>query len=90
MDNTVILIIAGVAGLLIGFVIAKLLEKGKATKTLSNAKREASGIIKEAKKEGEIIKKEHQAMKWVKPIDMLEYPMPEADIPLISNLREML
>ena len=58
MDNTVILIIAGVAGLLIGFVIAKLLEKGKATKTLSNAKREASGIIKEAKKEGEIIKKD--------------------------------
>lgn len=39
---------------------------------------------------GEIVAKEHQALAWVKPVDMLEYPMPEADIPLISNLREML
>lgn len=39
---------------------------------------------------GEVQAKEHQNMKWVKPIDMLDYPMPAADIPLVSALREML
>ncbi|WP_394750056.1 ribonuclease Y [Spongiimicrobium salis] len=59
MDNTILLIIGGVVvGIAIGFVIAKFLEKGKASKTISNAKREASGILKEAKIEGESIKKD--------------------------------
>lgn len=34
--------------------------------------------------------KEHKALKWVRPHDMLEYPMPEADIPLVSALRDYL
>lgn len=58
MDSTVTLIIAAVIGLVIGFAIAKMLEKGKAAKTIGNAKKEASNIIKEAKKEGENIKKD--------------------------------
>ena len=58
MDNTVTLIIAAVVGLAIGFIIAKMLEKGKAAKTIGNAKKEASNIVKEAKKEGENIKKD--------------------------------
>ena len=58
MDNTVILIIAAVVGLVVGFLIAKMLEKGKAAKTINNAKKEAASIIKEAKKEGENIKKD--------------------------------
>ena len=58
MDNTIIIIIAAIAGIVIGFIIAKVLEKGKASKTLSNAKREASSIIKQAGKEGENIKKD--------------------------------
>ena len=58
MDNTIVLIVAAVVGLAIGFVIAKMMEKGKATKTISNAKREASDIVKQAKKEGENIKKD--------------------------------
>lgn len=58
MDNTILLVVAGVVGLAIGFIIAKMLEKGKATKTISGAKKEASDIVKEAKKEGESIKKD--------------------------------
>ena len=55
MDNTLLLIITG---LTIGFVIAKLIDKSKASKTISIAKREAETILKEAKVEGESIKKE--------------------------------
>ncbi|MCL6265326.1 ribonuclease Y [Flagellimonas myxillae] len=58
MDNTIILVVAAVVGLVIGFVIAKMLEKGKAAKTISGAKKEASDLIREAKKEGENIKKD--------------------------------
>lgn len=58
MDNTIVIVVAAVVGLAIGFVIAKMMEKGKATKTISNAKREATNILKEASKEGENIKKD--------------------------------
>lgn len=58
MDSTIILIIAAIVGLALGFVIAKMLEKGKAAKSINNARREASTILVEAKKEGERIKKD--------------------------------
>ena len=58
MDNTTMAIVAAIVGLIIGFVIAKFLEKGKASKTLDNAKKDAVSIIKDAKKEGEILKKD--------------------------------
>lgn len=51
-------IIAAIVGLVIGFIIAKFLEKGKASKTVSNAKREAASMLKDAKAEGENIKKD--------------------------------
>lgn len=57
MDNSTLIII-GIVGLVIGFAIAKILEKGKASKTIAAAKKEASGIIKIAHKEGENIKKD--------------------------------
>ncbi|CAM4214459.1 ribonuclease Y [Zobellia nedashkovskayae] len=57
MDSAT-LIIAGIVGLAIGFAIAKFMEKGKASKTLSNAKSEANTIISSAKSEGENIKKD--------------------------------
>ena len=57
MDN-IITIIVGAVCLLIGFVIAKFLEKGKASRTIANAKREAEGILKSAKKDGDNIKKD--------------------------------
>ena len=34
--------------------------------------------------------KEGQVLKWVHPTDFLDYPMPPADIPLISVLRDWL
>ncbi|KAB7531244.1 ribonuclease Y [Flagellimonas olearia] len=58
MDNIIIIVAAAVVGLAIGFAIAKMMEKGKATKVISNAKKEASDIVKEAQKEGESIKKD--------------------------------
>lgn len=51
-------IIGAVIGLIIGFAIAKFMEKGKASKTTSNAKREADSILKAAKSDGENIKKD--------------------------------
>ena len=51
-------IIALAAGLLIGFLIAKFLEKGQASRTIAAAKKEAASLIKDAKTEGESIKKD--------------------------------
>ncbi|RRQ48948.1 ribonuclease Y [Maribacter algicola] len=57
MDSTMI-IIAGIVGLAIGFAVAKFMEKGKASKTIANARKDAAQILKEAKIEGENIKKD--------------------------------
>ncbi len=39
---------------------------------------------------GEVRAKEHQALNWVKPVDMFGYPMPAADLPLVAALRDLL
>ncbi|MGA8853518.1 MAG: ribonuclease Y [Christiangramia sp.] len=52
------MVIAAVVGLAIGFAIAKMLEKKQASNTIASAKKEAAGILKEAKAEGESIKKD--------------------------------
>ncbi|MGC1516650.1 MAG: ribonuclease Y [Maribacter sp.] len=57
MDSTMIFI-AAIIGLAIGFAIAKFLEKGKASKTITNAKKDAERIIRDANAEGESAKKE--------------------------------
>ena len=57
MDITMIAICAG-AGLILGFLIAKLVEKGKASRMIQNAKKDANRIHKDARKEGERIKKD--------------------------------
>jgi 8-oxo-dGTP diphosphatase len=33
---------------------------------------------------------EHQALKWVRPAKLRDYPMPEADIPLVAHLIDLL
>jgi len=58
MDNTILSIIIGAVALIVGFLIAKFLEKGKASRLISNAKKEASRIVKDAKTDGEAAKKE--------------------------------
>ncbi|AUC76783.1 ribonuclease Y [Olleya sp. Bg11-27] len=58
MDKT-ILIIAGIAiGAIIGFIVAKILERNNASKLIKGAKKSASAILKEAKVEGDGIKKD--------------------------------
>ena len=49
MDNTIMTILIGFVGLVAGFLIAKIMEKKKASKTMANAKSEADAIIKAAK-----------------------------------------
>lgn len=39
MDNIIVIVGAAVVGLAIGFAIAKMMEKGKASKTIANAKK---------------------------------------------------
>ena len=57
--NSIILIAGGVLlGLIVGFIIAKALEKNKASKLIKDAKRNVSTLLKEAKSEGESIKKD--------------------------------
>ncbi|HSP11996.1 MAG TPA: ribonuclease Y [Salegentibacter sp.] len=57
MEITTI-IIGLVVGIAIGYAIAKLLERKQASRTIRNAKKSAANILKEAKSEGESIKKD--------------------------------
>ena len=56
MDLTIIII--GMVGIAIGFAIAKVLERKRASQTIKNAKKAASNIIREAKSESESLKKD--------------------------------
>ena len=58
MDQLVICIIVGVVALAGGFIIAKVIEKNKATSKTNEAKQEAKSIIKEAEQKAESIKKD--------------------------------
>ena len=40
--------------------------------------------------EGTPVALEHAAIKWVRPRHLTQYPMPEADVPLIPMLRDLL
>lgn len=58
MDNYLIYIICLIAGLAIGFFIARALEKSNASKLVKNAKKEATAILKDAASEAETLKKD--------------------------------
>ncbi|WP_111307581.1 ribonuclease Y [Confluentibacter sediminis] len=59
MNNTILLIVGGILlGVVIGFIIAKTLEKNNASKLVREAKKSAASILKEANIEGESIKKD--------------------------------
>ena len=51
-------IVLGVLGIIIGFVIAKIVAKNRASGLVSSAEKEAKAILREAKKEGENLKKD--------------------------------
>ena len=40
--------------------------------------------------EGTPLALEHQALKWVRPAALKDYPMPPADVPLVPMLRDLL
>ena len=40
--------------------------------------------------EGFVQQREHAALKWVKPAQLSDYPMPPADLPLCAYLRDFL
>ncbi len=50
--------IGAIVGLVVGFLIAKILERNNASQLISRAKKSASAILKEAKSEAETIKKD--------------------------------
>ncbi len=58
MENLIIPILVGIIGLIIGFLIAKMLEKTKINKLLKETNKEAENILREAKIEAEVIKKD--------------------------------
>jgi len=59
MNEIIVYGIAGVAiGAIIGFVIAKVMERNKSSNLIKNAKKAASSILRDAKSEGESIKKD--------------------------------
>ncbi len=39
---------------------------------------------------GIIQAREGQVLRWVQPADMMDYPMPPADVPLVATLRDLL
>lgn len=51
-------ILVGVIGIIVGFIVAKMLEKTKANKLLKETNKEAENILKKAKIESEAIKKD--------------------------------
>ncbi|WP_397362922.1 ribonuclease Y [Olleya sp. R77988] len=57
MDNTILIIASVAVGAIVGFIIAKILERNNASKLVKSAKKSASAIIKEANVEGDGIKK---------------------------------
>ena len=58
MDNIIYMVIAGVVGLIVGYIIAKVLERNSASATLTSAKKTADRMLKDAKSEGDTIKKD--------------------------------
>ncbi len=40
--------------------------------------------------DGTVTPSEHSAVKWVRPLELAQYPMPPADLPLIPMLRDLL
>jgi len=58
MDGYMMPALAGVVGLIIGFVIAKLLEKSKGSMLINDAKKQSATLLKEAKIDAEALKKD--------------------------------
>ena len=58
MEFNIYTIAFGIVGIVLGLIVSKILDKSSANKTITNAQKEASQLIRDAQKEGEIIKKD--------------------------------
>lgn len=58
MDNIITIVIAAVAGLILGYIIAKMLERSNASQVIKSAKKNAAAILKSANLDGEALKKD--------------------------------
>ena len=58
MDQMIFPALAGLAGIIIGLIIARFSEKSKANKILDATKKETKSLLKEAKIEAEALKKD--------------------------------
>jgi len=58
MDNTITMVILGAVALVIGFLIAKLLERNNASQLIKSAKKRAGSITKDATRDAESLKKD--------------------------------
>ncbi len=58
MDSNLLIIGCSIIGIILGFAVAKYLEKNNASSYIKNAKKEASSILKDAKIESEALKKD--------------------------------
>jgi len=58
MEHTILLFIVGVVALALGFFLAKMLERSNASQVTQRAKKNAQSILREAKSEGESLKKD--------------------------------
>ncbi|AWG27162.1 ribonuclease Y [Flavobacterium kingsejongi] len=57
MDSTLLIVIATIVGICVGFGIAKMIEKSNVSNLIKNAKKEAASILKDAKADAETEKK---------------------------------
>ena len=59
MEEWILPLIGGIlSGLVIGIIIVKSIEKSKSSKLITSTKKEADTILKEARVEAEVIKKD--------------------------------
>ncbi len=58
MDNIVTITIAAIVGIIIGFIIAKIIERNNSSLMIKSARKRAASITKEAAKEAETLKKD--------------------------------
>ena len=66
--------IIGVIGVAIGYIIAKMIERSASSKIITDAEKSAATIIKDAKTEGESIKKDKILQAKEKFIELKQEP----------------
>lgn len=72
MNDIILPIIIGIVAVIVGYGIAKILEKNKATHIIKSAKKRATAIAKQADKEAESLKKDKMLQAKEKFLELKE------------------